>query len=90
MDITWVTVLVFAGALGLVYGLGRILLWPARKLGKLLLNGILGGLVLFAINALGGLFGLKVGLNPLTALIAGTLGLPGVALVLILPVILSA
>ena len=61
MEITWVTVLVFAGALGLVYGLGRILLWPARKLGKLLLNGILGGLVLFAINALGGLFGLKVG-----------------------------
>ena len=89
MEITWVTVLAFAGALVLIYGLGRILLWPARKLGKLLLNGILGGLVLFGINALGGILGMKVGLNPLTALIAGTLGLPGVVPGLCLPVMFS-
>ena len=54
-----------------------------------MINGAAGGLVLYLINLFGGVFGLHAALNPFTALVAGTLGLPGVALVLLGPVLLS-
>ena len=52
-------------------------------------NGIIGGVVLYLVNLFGGLIGLHAALNPFTALIAGTLGIPGVALVLVLPLLLT-
>ena len=76
-------------ALCIVFLLGKILGKPARWIGRLLLNGIIGGVVLYLVNLFGGLIGLHAALNPFTALIAGTLGIPGVALVLVLPLLLT-
>ena len=63
--------------------------WEKFWEGRLLLNGIIGGVVLYLVNLFGGLIGLHAALNPFTALIAGTLGIPGVALVLVLPLLLT-
>ena len=83
MAVSVSTVLAFLAALCLVFLLGKILGKPARWIGRLLINGAAGGLVLYLINLFGGVFGLHA------ALVAGTLGLPGVALVLLGPVLLS-
>ena len=89
MEVSVSTVLAFFAALCLVFLLGKILGKPARWIGRLLLNGIVGGVALYLVNLLGGAIGLHAALNPLTALIAGTLGVPGVALVLLVPVLLT-
>lgn len=82
------TILAYVVALVLMYALGWLLFVPLKYLWKLILNGILGGLLLVGINLVGGLFGVTVAVNPVTALISGFLGIPGVALLFLLQVIL--
>ncbi len=82
------TIVAYAVALLLMYALGWLLFVPLKYLWKLILNGILGGLLLVAINLIGGLFGVTLAINPITALISGFLGIPGVALLFLLQVIL--
>ena len=86
MEVSVSTVVAFFAALCIIFLLGKILGKPARWIGRLLLNG---GVVLYLVNLFGGLIGLHAALNPFTALIAGTLGIPGVALVLVLPLLLT-
>lgn len=45
---------------------------------KLLLNGIFGVVLLYIVNLIGANYGIQIGINIITALIAGTLGIPGV------------
>lgn len=89
MEVSVSTVLAFFAALGIIFFLGKILGKPARWIGRLILNGVIGGITLYVVNLFGEMIGLHAALNPLTALIAGTLGLPGVVLVLLLPVVLT-
>ncbi len=81
-------IIAYAVALLLMYALGWLLFVPLKYLWKLILNGILGGLLLVVINLIGGLFGVTIAINPVTALISGFLGIPGVALLFLLQIIL--
>lgn len=62
----------------------KIFAWPIKILLKLIVNGILGGILLWLVNLVGGAFGLSIGINVVTALIAGILGIPGVLFLIIL------
>ncbi|MCI6276564.1 MAG: pro-sigmaK processing inhibitor BofA family protein [Clostridium sp.] len=61
----------------------KIFAWPIKILLKLIVNGILGGILLWLVNLVGGGFGLYIGINIVTALIAGILGIPGVLFLII-------
>lgn len=84
MDFDWTTLAAFAFGLLLLYSLARLLLVPLRLVIKLLYNGILGGLMIGLVNLIGVYFNFYLALNPLNALIAGFLGIPGVILLIIL------
>lgn len=71
--------LVYTAGLMIIYFFGRMLLVPLRKILKLILNSLVGGAVLILINLVGGSAGIVLPVNFLTAVIAGLLGLPGVA-----------
>lgn len=71
----------------LLYIIGRVLLTPLKFILKLIYNSLLGGVLLYLINFPMGFFGIHVGINPLTALIAGFLGVPGVILLIILQIL---
>lgn len=75
-------------AIGAVYVIGVLLVLPIKIIVKLVINGIIGAAALFAINVFSGLTGLSIGINPITALIAGFLGIPGIILLLFLQYIL--
>ena len=67
----------------IIYGaVGLIVLYLILKLLKLpfkiLINGILGVVLLYIANLIGANFGITVGINVVTALIAGILVIPGV------------
>lgn len=82
--IPWELVLSFALGLILLYLIGWLLLVPMRFLWRMLAGGLLGGFMLWTVGQFGFLFGYSVAVNPFTALIAGLLGAPGVALVVAL------
>lgn len=77
--------LTYAGAVLLIFLLGKIFLWPIKLVLKLVVSSIIGGVLILAINLVAGFFGLLlIPLNLLTALIVGVLGIPGVLLLLVL------
>ncbi|SHK49602.1 inhibitor of the pro-sigma K processing machinery [Clostridium cavendishii DSM 21758] len=76
---------IFYGVVGilLLVILVKIFSWPFKVLLKLLINGILGVILLIIVNAIGQNFGFFIGINPVTALIAGFCGIPGVIFLII-------
>lgn len=68
----------FIGGLVLLFLIVKLLAWPLKILLKLLINGVLGAVLLIVVNFIGGYFGLSIGINPWTAIIAGFFGIPGV------------
>ena len=64
MEVSVSTVVAFFAALCIVFLLGKILGKPARWIGRLLLNGIIGGVVLYLVNLFGGLIGLHAAFEP--------------------------
>lgn len=75
-------------AIGLVYLLGTLLVMPIKIIVKLILNGIIGTVLLFVINIFSPFLGFSIAINPITALVAGFLGIPGVVLLIFLQFLL--
>ncbi len=85
-DIT--SILAYAASLLLLFVFCRVFIKPIKWMLKLLINGILGGLILAAVNFAGGFAGITVIINPLSSILSGLLGVPGVILVIILQYLL--
>lgn len=68
----------------LLFFIIKLLKWPL----KILLNGIIGVIVLYVVNLIGANFNFGLAINPITALITGFLGVPGIILLAILQVFL--
>ncbi len=81
-------------ALAIILGLFLLLLTyklfarPLRLLFKLLINSVVGLVLLLLLNFVGGFFNISIGINLFTVLLSGLLGLPGIALMLILQLVL--
>lgn len=78
--ISFVTCIVFI----LVFG--KMFLFPVKKIAKLLLNTFLGALTIWLINLIGTSFGFHIGLNVITSIIVGLLGVPGAILLILLKI----
>ncbi|NLN06158.1 MAG: pro-sigmaK processing inhibitor BofA [Firmicutes bacterium] len=76
---------VIAAIFGLLvlYYLFRLLAAPARLLLRVLLTGAVGAVVLFIFNLVAGFFGFALGINAVTALIVGFMGLPGLIMLIV-------
>lgn len=68
----------------LLFLMGQALWGPLRFLLKAALRLALGGLLLFLINSIAAAWGWGLSINPLSAFVAGFLGLPGVAMLALL------
>lgn len=85
----YAAVLAYAFGLLLLYVVGRVLIMPLKIVVKLIYNALIGGVVLLILNFIGGYIGLHIALNPITALLVGFLGVPGVIMLLVLQYILA-
>lgn len=65
------------------YGLYKVFSKPLKWIGILLFNGLIGGVILLVINLLGKLIDFSIAINPMTALIVGLLGIPGIILIIL-------
>ena len=66
----------------------KLLALPMKLIIKLVINGFVGGIIIFVVNLIGANFGFMINLNWITALIVGILGVPGVVIVTILQFVL--
>ena len=82
------TIITFLACIIAIIILGRIFILPLKKILKLLLNSILGGLLIVLINWIGVAFNIHIGLNVVTAIFVGILGIPGAILLVIFTMIL--
>lgn len=73
-------IVAYAFGLILIYLIAQTMLTPLKYLGWLVWKGIVGGLALFVLNLLGAYLGFHIGLNPISAITAGLLGVPGIVL----------
>ena len=71
-------ILTYLAGICFLFIFGRIFIVPIKKVLKLVINSVLGGISIFLINLVGANFGFHIGLNILTSILVGILGLPGV------------
>lgn len=86
MDINVIT---YLACICFLFIFGRIFIVPIKKILKLIINSILGGLTIFLINAVGASFGFHIGLNFFTSILVGLLGLPGAVCIVIVKLLLG-
>jgi len=82
----------FASVIGYLLGLlilfvvARIFFTPIKMLLRLLFNSALGMCFLFLLNLCTPFTGIYIGVNPITSVVVGAMGLPGVCLLLLLQI----
>lgn len=86
MDFTMILPILIG--VGILFVVLKLLALPMKLIIKLVINGIVGGILIFVVNLIGTNFGFMIDLNWITALIVGFLGVPGVIIVAILQFVL--
>ena len=86
MDSNMIT---FLACICFIFIFGKIFIFPLKKIFKLLLNSILGGVCIYIINLIGANFGFHIGLNFFTSIVVGLLGLPGAVCLIIIKLLIG-
>ena len=82
-------ILTYLACICFLFIFGRVFIVPIKKVLKLVINSVLGGIAIFLINLVGANFGFHIGLNILTSILVGILGLPGAICLVIVKLILG-
>lgn len=84
-----INILAYLTCICLIFIFGRIFIVPIKKILKLIINSVLGGIVIFLINIIGANFGFHIGLNLVTSILIGVLGIPGVVCLIIVKLLIG-
>ena len=82
-------IITYLACICFIFLFGKIFIVPIKKILKLILNSILGGIVIFLINLIGANFGFHIGLNIFTSIVIGLLGVPGVVCLIIVKLLIG-
>lgn len=83
------TIIIYIACICFLFIFGRIFIMPIRNILKLILNSVLGGIIIYLINLVGMMFNFHIGLNYVTSIFIGILGVPGAILLVILKLFLG-
>ncbi len=72
MDINIIT---YLACICFIFIFGRIFIVPLKKILKLVLNSIVGGIVIYVVNVIGGTVGFHIGLNFFTSILVRVIGI---------------
>ena len=82
-------IIAFIACLFFLFIIGRIFIVPLKTISKFILNSIIGGIIIFIINFIGGFFNFHIGLNLITSIFVGILGIPGAIVVVLIKLMLG-
>ena len=80
--------IIFLACICFLFLIGKIFIVPIKWITKLVFNSILGALIIWTINLIGGIWGFHIGLNFFTAVMVGILGIPGAICLTVISLIL--
>lgn len=78
------SIIAFVASIIILFMVGKIFVLPFKKILKIIMNSILGGVLIYVINIIGASFNLHIGLNIGTSIFVGFFGIPGAILLIIL------
>ena len=81
-------ILAYSAGIMLIFMLSWILVVPLKIVGKFIINALLGGLLIILFNFFGQYTNVFIGINEITALTVGILGIPGFIAILIIKLII--
>ena len=70
------SVIVYIACIIFLFLIGKFFILPIKIIMKIIGNSILGGVLIFVVNLIGGMFNFHIGLNIGTAIVTGILGIP--------------
>lgn len=82
-------IIAFIACLFFLFIIGKIFIVPLKTVFKLIFNSIIGGIIIFMINLIGGFFNFHIGLNIVTSIFVGILGIPGAIVVILIKLLLG-
>ena len=82
-------IIIFLACICFIFLLGRVFIVPIKTLVKLIVNSIIGGIIIYIINIIGGIYGFHIGINIVTTICIGLLGIPGAVLLIALKLIVG-
>lgn len=89
MNFDFNSIITYIACIFFLFIFGRLFIVPIKTILKLVINSILGGASIFIINLIGSIWGFHIGLNLITSIFVGILGIPGVIVIVIIKLILG-
>ncbi|HMM30417.1 MAG TPA: pro-sigmaK processing inhibitor BofA family protein [Clostridia bacterium] len=83
---TLYSLLAFAAGIFVLWLICKLLSVPLKIIWKLLVNAVIGAVVLLIFNFFGGIVGFTIPISPVSALVAGILGIPGVIILALIEI----
>ena len=88
MNFDFNSIIVYIACICFLFIFGKLFIVPIKTILKLVINSILGGFILFLINAIGAAFQFHIGLNIITSIFVGILGIPGAIVIIIIKLLI--
>lgn len=76
IDLDTNSLIIYLACIIVLFLVGRIFIVPLKIIAKLILNSVLGAILIYGINFFGASVGFHIGLNVVTAVFVGILGIP--------------
>ena len=83
------SIIAFIACIFFIFIVGKIFILPLKTILKFILNSVVGGIIIFIVNLIGGFWNFHIGLNILTSIIVGILGVPGTILVIMIKLLIG-
>lgn len=81
-------ILIFISCICMLFIIGKIFIVPIKWILKLVFNSIFGGILIYIINLIGGIWGFHLGLNIWTSILVGILGIPGAVFLIVIKIMI--
>ena len=81
-------IVAFVACLFFLFIVGKLFIIPLKIILKFIINSLLGGAIIFIINFIGGFWGFHIGLNIITSIFVGLLGIPGAIVIILIKLLL--
>jgi len=89
MNFDFNSIIPYIACIFFLFIFGRIFIVPIKTILKLVINSLLGGVIIYIINLIGSIWGFHIGINLVTSIFVGILGIPGTIVIVIIKLLLG-
>lgn len=88
MNLDFNNIIAFTACIFFLFIFGKLFIVPIKTILKLVLNSFLGAFLIYIINLIGAMWGFHIGINIITSIFVGMLGIPGAIVIVIIKFLL--